>query len=67
MGVVSTAGQPPNRPGRVGFSWLVANFYSLKAKKISSGGAALGDWLGQLGHYRVSTELCLIQGQEACW
>ena len=67
MGVVSTAGRPPNRPGRVGFSWLVANFYSLKAKKISSGGAALGDWLGQLGHYRVSTELCLIQGQEACW
>ena len=52
MGVASTAGQPPDRSGRVGFSWLVANVYSLKAKKMSAGRAALGDWLG---HYRVST------------
>ena len=53
MGIVSTAGQPPDRPGRVdSFRGLVTNFYSLKTKKIPAGRLVLGDWSGR---YRVST------------
>ena len=43
----------PNRLGRVdSFRKLVANFYSLKTKKIPAGRQALGD---RLGCYSVST------------
>ena len=35
VGIVSIAGQPPDRPGRAdSFHGSVANFYSLKTKKI---------------------------------
>ena len=44
---MSIAGQPPDRPGRVdSYCELIANFYSLKTKKISAGRLALDDWLG---------------------
>ena len=44
---VGTAGQPSDRPGRVNrFCVLIANFYSLKTKKILAKRLALGDWLG---------------------
>ena len=44
---VSTAGQPPDRPGRVdGDREFIANFYILKKKKIPAGRLALGDCLG---------------------
>ena len=44
---VSTAGQPPDRPGRVDSDHeFIANVYSLKKKKIPAGRLALGDWLG---------------------
>ena len=47
MGTASAAGQPPDRPGRVdSFCGLIANFYSLKAKKIPTGKLTLVDWLG---------------------
>ena len=50
---MSTVGQPPDRPGRVdSYCELIANFYSLKTKKISAGRLALDDWLGC---YRVLT------------
>ena len=50
---VSTVGQPPDRPGRVdGDHEFIANFYSLKKKKIPAGRMTLGDWLGC---YREST------------
>ena len=50
---VSTVGQPPDRPGRVdGDHEFIANFYSLKKKKIPAGRLTLGDWLG---HYGVFT------------
>ena len=50
---MSIAGQPPDRPGRVdSYCELIANFYSLKTKKISAGRLALDDWLGC---YRVLT------------
>ena len=42
----------PEKPGRIdSFRGLIANFYSLKTKKIP-GRLALGDWLR---HYRVFT------------
>ena len=54
-GTASAAGQPPDRPGRVdSFHGLVANFYSLKTKKIPAGRLGLGD---RLGRYRVFTEV----------
>ena len=38
MDAASTAGQPPDRPGRAdAFCGLVANFGSLKTKKIAAG------------------------------
>ena len=44
---VSTAGQPPDRPGRVDSDHeFIASVYSLKKKKIPAGRLALGDWLG---------------------
>ena len=47
VGTASAAGQPPDRPGRVdSFCGLIANFYSLKAKKIPTGKLTLVDWLG---------------------
>ena len=47
----------PDRPRRVdSFHGLIANFYSLKTKKISAGRLALGDCLGR---YSVGS-------QEAC-
>lgn len=42
----STAGQPPDRSGRAdAFCGLVANFYSLKAKKIAAGNSF---WKGDI-------------------
>ena len=53
VGTASAAGQPLDRPGRVkGFWELIANFYSLKIKKIPVGRLVLGDWLEC---YKVST------------
>ena len=53
VGTLSTAGQPHNRPRRVNsFHELIANFYSLKTKKIPGGKLASGGWLGD---YRVFT------------
>ena len=47
VGTESTAGQPPHRPGRLDcFREIIANFYSLKTKKIPPGSVALGDLLG---------------------
>ena len=47
----------PDRPERVdSFRGLIANFYSLKTKKIPAGRLALGDWLGRYS----------IGSQEAC-
>ena len=47
VGTASTVGQPPHRPGRVDcFRESIANFCSLKTKKIPPGSVALGDWLG---------------------
>ena len=48
---VSTVGQPPDRLGKIDcFCVFIANFYSLKTKKIPAGRLVLGDWLG---HYIV--------------
>ena len=53
VGIASAAGQLPDRPGRVERFWeLIANFYSLKTKKIPVGRLVLGDWLEC---YKVST------------
>ena len=47
MGTASSVGQPPDSPGKVdSFHGLIANFYSLKTKKIPAGQLVLGDWLG---------------------
>ena len=47
VGIVIAVGWPPDRPGKVdSFCGLIANFYSLKTKKIPAGRLALGDWLG---------------------
>ena len=47
MGTASAVDHPPDKPGRVdSFCELIANFYSLKTKKIPPGSVALGDWLG---------------------
>ena len=44
-----------DRPWRVDtFCELIANFYSLKTKKLPAGRLVLGDWLG---HYRLFTGL----------
>ena len=52
-GTASTAGWPSDRRGSIdSFCDLIANFYSLKTKKIPAGRVALGDWLGR---YRVFT------------
>ena len=46
-GAANTAGRLPDRPGRADpLCGLVANFYSLKTKKIPAGRMALGDWSG---------------------
>ena len=46
VGTVSSVGRPPDRPGKVdSFHGLIANFYSLKTKKIPAGPLVLGDWL----------------------
>ena len=38
MGPASAVGQPPDRPGKADhFHGLIANFYSVKAKKIPAG------------------------------
>ena len=51
VGTVSTVGLPPYRPGTVdSFHGFIANFYSLKTKKIPARRLMLGDWLGL---YRV--------------
>ena len=48
-------GEPPDRPERVdGFCGLIANFNSLKPKKMPAGRLVLGDWLGC---YRVFAEV----------
>ena len=53
VGAENVLGQPPDRPGRVdSFCGLIANFYSLKPKKIPAGRLVLGDWWGC---YRVFT------------
>ena len=55
VGTESAVGQPPKRPGRVdGFCGLIANFYSLKPKKMPAGRLVLGDWLGC---YKVFAEV----------
>ena len=52
-GAASTAGRLPGRPGRADpLCGLVANFYSLKTKKIPAGRMALGNWSGC---YKVTT------------
>ena len=46
LGTESTVGRPLRRPGRINsFQKLIANFYSLKIKKILSGRLTLGDCL----------------------
>ena len=51
MGTASTLSRSPDGPRRVDrFRGLIANFYSLKTKKIPAGRLMLGDWLG---HYIV--------------
>ena len=55
VGTVIAVGWPPDRPGKVeSFCGLIANFYSLKTKKIPAGMLALGDWLGC---YKVLAEV----------
>ena len=55
MGTVSPADQLSDRPRRVdSFLGLIANFYSLKTKKIPAGKLVLGDWLGR---YKVTTRM----------
>ena len=55
MGSARAAGWPHDRPGRVNrFCGLVANFYSLKTKKIPARRLPLGDWLGC---YSLSTRV----------
>ena len=54
VGTVSPVGWPPDRPESQQFLWVIANFCSLKTKKIPAGRLALGDWLGV---YRVLTEV----------
>ena len=47
VGTESAVGQPPDRPGRVDSLYgLIANFYSLKPKKMPAGRMVLDDWLG---------------------
>ena len=44
MDTASSGGRPPDRPGKVdSFHGLIANFYSLKTKKIPAGWVVLGD------------------------
>ena len=46
LGTESTVSRPLGRPGRINsFQKLIANFYSLKIKRILAGRLALGDWL----------------------
>ena len=53
MGLANTVGEPPDRLGEVDhFHGLIANFYSVKTKKIPAGSLVLSDWLGR---YRVFT------------
>ena len=48
VGTESAVGQPPDRPGRVDSLYgLIANFYSLKPKKMPAGRLVLGDRLGR--------------------
>ena len=48
VGTESTVGEPPDRPERVdGFCGLIANFNSLKPKKMPAGRLVLGDRLGR--------------------
>ena len=65
MGPENTVGQPPDRPGEADhFHGLIANFYSVKTKKIQAGSLVLSDWLG---HYRVFTAVVILIGsQEGC-
>ena len=52
-GAANPAGRLPDGPGRAGpLCGLVANFYSLKTKKIPAGRMALGDWSR---YYKVTT------------
>ena len=47
-----------DRPWRVDtFRELIANFYSLKTKKLSAGRLAVGEWLG---HYRLFTGVSIF-------
>lgn len=46
---MSEKGPPADRPGEPWYCELIANFYSLKTKKISAGRLALDDWLGAIG------------------
>ena len=47
---VNTAGRPLDKPGKVDmFYGVLANFYSLKTKKILARRVALNDWLGATG------------------
>ena len=50
VGTVNAVGRPPDRGGKAdSFHELIANFYSLKTKKIPAGRLALGDGLGRYG------------------
>ena len=58
VGTVSTVGLPPYKPGRVdSFHGFIANFCSLKTKKIPARRFMLGDWLG---FYRVFTVVGIL-------
>ena len=60
VGTESTVGEPPDRPERVdGFCGLIANFNSLKPKKMPAGRLVLGDWLGC---YRVGSTYRVFTG-----
>ena len=55
---VSTVGWPPDRPGKANnFHELIANFYSLKTKKIPAERLVLDHWLGR---YSVFTGVGLF-------
>ena len=47
VGIASLVGPPPDISGKANsFRELIADFYSLKTKKIPVGRFPLGDWLG---------------------
>ena len=54
MGYCEPSGLTSDRSESRQFLWVIANFCSLKMKKIPAGRLVLGDWLGV---YRVLTEV----------